>query len=123
RDNGELPNLYALMDVLVLPSLFEGIPRVIMEASAMGVPAVATDVKGNREAVEHGRTGLLVPLADVPALADAIVRVLTDTDRACRMGAESRRLALERFDERRVFDKVKAEYVDLLVKRLDVAKR
>jgi hypothetical protein len=59
------------MDVLVLPSLFEGIPRAIMEGAAMGVPAVATDVRGNREAVVHERTGLLVPLGDVTALSAA----------------------------------------------------
>ncbi len=64
------------MNVLVLPSLFEGIPRVLMEASAMRTPVVATDVKGNREAVMHGRNGLLVPLSDVPALAAALVEVL-----------------------------------------------
>ena len=114
RPNSELPGLYALMDVLVLPSLFEGIPRAVMEASAMWVPAIVTDVKGNREAVEHGRNGLLVPLGDVQALADAIVELLTDREKARRMGKEGRRMALERFDERLVFEKVKAEYGRLL---------
>ena len=51
RANAELPLLYKRMDVLVLPSLFEGVPRVVMEAAAMGTPCVVTDVKGNREAV------------------------------------------------------------------------
>ena len=114
RPNSELPGLYALMDVFVLPSLFEGIPRTVMEASAMRVPAIVTDVKGNREAVEHGRNGLLVPLGDVQALADAIVELLTDREKARRMGEEGRRMALERFDERVVFEKVKAEYARLL---------
>lgn len=114
RPNAELPRLYAAMDVLVLPSLFEGIPRVVMEASAMGLPCVVSDVKGNREAVEHGRTGFVVPLGDVPALADAVVAVLADGDRAERMGAAARQRAVERFDERLVFEKVKAEYVRLL---------
>ncbi len=114
RPNAELPSLYAAMDVLVLPSLFEGMPRVVMEASAMGVPVVATDVKGNREAVEAGANGLLVPLGDVQALADAILAVLTDVALAKRMGEQGRRLALERFDERLVFNKIKAEYADLL---------
>jgi glycosyltransferase involved in cell wall biosynthesis len=114
RPNAELPLLYSLMDVLVLPSLFEGVPRVIMETSAMGVPAVATDVKGNREAVEPGRNGLLVPLGDVPALAGAILEVLTDRKKARRMGAEGRRIAAERFDERLVFRKVRSEYERLL---------
>lgn len=114
RPNEELPLLYSLMDVLVLPSLFEGIPRVVMEASAMGVPAVVTDVKGNREAVIAGHNGLLVPLGDVPALATAISELLSDREKARRMGKEGRRIALVRFDERRVFEKVKGEYARLL---------
>jgi glycosyltransferase involved in cell wall biosynthesis len=114
RPNEELPILYKSMSVLVLPSLFEGIPRVVMEASAMGVPSVVTDVKGNREAVEHGRNGLLVPLGDVQALANAIIHVLTNREDAHRMGEEGRRIALERFDEQLVFEKVKAEYARLL---------
>jgi glycosyltransferase involved in cell wall biosynthesis len=117
RANDELPLLYRCMDVLVLPSLFEGMPRVIMECSAMGVPAVATDVKGNREAIVHGRNGLLVPLGDVPALSDAIFKVLSDPAEADRMGREGRRLAAERFDERLVFEKVKTEYRRLLTQK------
>lgn len=117
RPNAELPGLYSVMDVLVLPSLFEGIPRVVMEAAAMRVPAVATDVKGNREAVESGRSGLLVPLGDVPALAAAVVKVLGDRSGAWQMGEEGRRLALERFDERLVFEKVKAAYAELLARK------
>ncbi len=114
RPNYELPLLYRTMNVLVLPSLFEGMPRAVMEASAMQVPAVVTDVKGNREAIEHGRNGLLVPLGDVQALAEAMVELLTDREKARRMGEEGRRIALQRFDEYRVFDKVRDEYERLL---------
>ena len=57
----DMPTLYALMDVFVLPSYRESFPRVPMEASAMGVPCVVTDIPGCREVVEHGRNGLLVP--------------------------------------------------------------
>ena len=114
RPNEELPLLYAQMDILVLPSLFEGIPRVVMEASAMRTPIVATNVKGNREAVIHDRNGLLIPLGDVQALADAIIAVLTDRQKALNLGAEGHRMAQELFDENLVFDKVKAEYARLL---------
>jgi glycosyltransferase involved in cell wall biosynthesis len=109
-----MPELYALMDVFVLPSHREGFPRAPMEASAMKVPCVVTNIRGCRETVEHGRSGLLVPLGDVQALADAIIELLTDREKARRMGEEGRRMALERFDERLVFDKVKAEYARLL---------
>lgn len=114
RPNSELPGLYSTMDVLVLPSLFEGVPRVLMEATAMRVPLVATDVKGNREVVENEYNGLLVPLGDVDALAAAILKILCDPDLARRMGEAGRQMALERFDERRVFERVKATYARLL---------
>ncbi len=112
--NGDLPPYYKLMSALVLPSLFEGVPRVIMEASAMGVPSVASDVKGNREAVSHEGNGLLVPFGDRRALAEGILRILNEPETARRMGAEALRMAAERFDERRVFSKVKDEYARLL---------
>ena len=112
--NGELPPLYKIMSVLVLPSIFEGVPRVVMEASAMGTPCVVTDVKGNREAVTHDRNGLLVPFGDVPALTSAIVRILTEPDTAQRMSAGARSIAAERFDERVVFERVRSAYARLL---------
>jgi glycosyltransferase involved in cell wall biosynthesis len=110
----DMPELYALMDVFVLPSHREGFPRSPMEASAMKVPCVVTDIRGCREAVEHDRNGLLVPLGDSQALANGIVGLLTDKEKAQQMGEEGRRMALERFDERLVFEKVKAEYARLL---------
>jgi glycosyltransferase involved in cell wall biosynthesis len=123
RDGSELPLFYKLMDVLVLPSIFEGLPRVVMEASAMGVPAVVTDVKGNREAVLHGCNGLLVPLGDVPALAVAVVRVLTDRELATKMGVNGRAMALERFDEQTMFATVKNEYRRLLSEKRRLSTR
>jgi glycosyltransferase involved in cell wall biosynthesis len=109
-----MPELYALMDLFVLPSHRESFPRSPMEAAAMAVPCIVTDISGCREAVEPGLTGLLTPLGDVPALAQAMLTLLTDPNRAQRMGREGRRIALERFDERLVFDRVIAEYARLL---------
>jgi glycosyltransferase involved in cell wall biosynthesis len=113
----DLPELYALMDVFALPSHREGFPRTPMEASAMGVPCVVTDIRGCREVVEHGRNGLLVPLRDIRALADALIELMTDKAKARRMGEEGRRMARERFDEQLVFEKVKAEYARLLAEK------
>jgi glycosyltransferase involved in cell wall biosynthesis len=110
----DMPELYALMDVLVLPSHRESFPRSPMEASAMEVPCVVADIPGCREAVEQDRNGLLVPMGDVEGLAEAMVELLTNRERARRMGEEGRRMALARFDERLVFEKVKAEYARLL---------
>lgn len=110
----EMPLLYGSMSVLVLPSLFEGVPRAVMEAAAMKIPVVATNVKGNREAVEHGTNGTLVPLGDVQALASAIMDLLTDREKATRMGEAGRCLALAHFDEQKVFATIKDEYTRLI---------
>lgn len=110
----DLPELYSAMDVCALPSHREGFPRAPMEACAMGVPIVVTDVRGCREVVENERNGLLVPLKDPQALAAALSRILTSPELASRYSVEARKVAEERFDERLVFEKVQAEYARLL---------
>ena len=110
----DMPLLYGLMDVFVLPSSREGFPRAPMEAAAMGLPCVVTDIPGCREVVEHGRNGLLVPVGSPSALAGAISTLLTHKDLAERMGRSGRQKAIESFDEQRVFATVKAAYARLL---------
>jgi len=110
----DMPEMYALMDLLVLPSYREGFPRAPMEASAMGIPSVVTDIRGCREAVIDGENGLLVPLADPGKLAQAIIALLGDEERRAKMGLAARQLAEQRFDEQKVFDRVLAEYERLL---------
>ncbi len=110
----DMPELYALMDLLVLPSYREGFPRAPMEASAMGVPAVVTDIRGCREAVEPCVNGLLFPAGDSNALASAIIELLGDDERRTAMGAAGRAMAEDRFDEQKVFERVLEEYERLL---------
>lgn len=83
-------DFYAAADVVVLPSLSEGFPFVALEALAMAKPLIATAVNGVPEIVEHGRTGLLVPPRDAPALTLALLRLLRDPEEAARMGAAGR---------------------------------
>jgi glycosyltransferase involved in cell wall biosynthesis len=101
----DVPRAMASMDVFVLPSYREGMPRTIIEAMACGRPVVATDIRGCREEVVHGVTGLLVPVKDPNALAQAIIQTLSDPQRARRMGEEGRRRAETLFDEEKVLDK------------------
>jgi glycosyltransferase involved in cell wall biosynthesis len=110
----DVPELYHSMDVFVLPSHREGFPRAPMEASAMGLPCVVTDVRGCRQAVKHRGNGFLVPVGDANALADAVLAVLADPGLARRLGEEGRRRALLEFDQRLVFATVLAEYERLL---------
>lgn len=109
-----MPALYASMDVLALPSILEGLPRSVMEASAMGVPVVASDVKGNREVVFDGRTGLLSPYGDVAALAESLGRILGDPSLGASMGRRGVEVAKERFDEQGMCGRILAEYARLL---------
>jgi glycosyltransferase involved in cell wall biosynthesis len=110
----DMPELYALMDVFVLPSYREGLPQTLMEAASMGVPAVTTDVRGCREIVEDGATGLVVPAGRPSALADALLRLLRDTELAAGLGLGARSRARARYDERMVFSRLEEIYAELL---------
>ncbi len=105
----DVDRCYAAMDVYVLASHREGFPRAAMEAAAMGLPVVATDVRGCREVVDPGVTGTLVPVRDAAALATAL-RALADRDLRRRLGAAGAIRAREHFDERRVVDTVLETY-------------
>jgi glycosyltransferase involved in cell wall biosynthesis len=88
--------------VYVLPSYREGVPRSTQEAMAMGRAVITTDAPGCRETVDDGVNGFLVPVRDVNALVAAMLRFIENPDLIERMGQQSRRLAEERFDVRRI---------------------
>ena len=104
---------YSAMDVFALASHREGFPRAAMEAAAMGLPVVATDIRGCRQVVEPGATGLLVPVRDPAALAEALRRLVEDPALRARMGDAARARAEEQFDEQRVVDIVMGTYRDV----------
>ena len=102
---GELPDVRAAVakaDVIVLPSYREGIPNSLMEGMAMGKPIITTDVPGCRETVIHDITGVLIPPKNIPALIDAMLYMIIHPEIRSTMGREGRKLALERFDVKRV---------------------
>jgi glycosyltransferase involved in cell wall biosynthesis len=88
---------YAIAELVVLPSLYEGMPLVALEAGAAGRPVVATAVDGTREVVQHGQTGLLVPPRDPEALARAASELLADAPRARRMGLAAQQRVSQHF--------------------------
>lgn len=112
RDDVEA--LYAAMDIYVLASYREGWPRSAMEAAAMGVPVVATDVRGCRQVVDDERSGLLVPVRDAVALAGAIERLARDRELRRSMGAAAKIKARVEFDETRVISIILGVYEQLL---------
>lgn len=105
----QLPAWYRAADVVLVPSRNESFGLVALEASACGVPVVATDVGGLRTAVRDGVTGLLVPGADPAAFAHALADILTDAPRAQAMGEAGVRYA-RRYDWRRAAAGLLAAY-------------
>ena len=103
--------IVANADVIVLPTYYrEGVPRVLLEASAMGKPIIATDTVGCREAVDHEKNGILVPVKDPHALAGAMIRLIESPDMRCQMGKAGRERVMEKFDERFVIERTIDSY-------------
>jgi glycosyltransferase involved in cell wall biosynthesis len=93
----DIADVFAHSNLVVLPSYREGFPKVLIEAAACGRAIITTDVPGCRDAIELNVTGLLVPVRDVAALADAIERLLSDVELRQSMGAAGRKLAEREF--------------------------
>ena len=113
----DMPTAYRASDVFVLPSHREGMPRAAIEASAMQRPVIATDIRGCREVVDAGVTGLLVPPRDPAALASAIGALADDTDARTRYGDAGRARAIEHFDEEQIVQRTLDVYARLLAQR------
>jgi glycosyltransferase involved in cell wall biosynthesis len=115
--NGEIGNIeeiYSLMDIFVLPSYREGFPYSIMEASSMGKSVIATNIRGCREAVKNGVTGILVPPGNSGILAKNIVFLLENPKKSEELGKNGRAKAKKDFDEKLFFDRMEKEYDSLL---------
>jgi len=114
---GHVDDMAALLkavDVSVLPSWREGLPRSLLEAAACGLAIVATDVPGCREVVEHELTGLLVPVRDPASLAAALERLIRDPALRARLGTAARARAEAEFAGRQIFYKTINIYNSLL---------
>lgn len=109
---------YEAADVVVLPSLSEGFPFVVLEALAMAKPLVATKVNGVPEAIEHGQTGLLVDPRDAEGLARAIEVVLEQPELAEKMGRAGSAIVQERFTVDRMIDRTVAVFESALRERV-----
>jgi glycosyltransferase involved in cell wall biosynthesis len=109
----DMRGLLGSVDIVVLPSYREGLPRTLVEAAACGLPLITTDVPGCREVVSDGVDGLLVPMGNGEALAQAIARLQDDPAFARRLGEAARRKARAQFDERIVVERTMAVYAEL----------
>jgi glycosyltransferase involved in cell wall biosynthesis len=89
------------------------VPQALIEAAAMGIPIVASDLPGCREVVEHGSNGWLVPPRDIGRLAESILGLLRDPDLRRRMGLQGRELARQRFGVDRILEQYREVYEEL----------
>ncbi len=110
-------DLLPTFDVYVLPSRLEAFPVSVMEAMQAGVPVVATEVGSIREAVDDGVTGRIVPVEDVPAMADAVRELHDDPATLRAMGERARVVGLERFDADAGVRQWEALYDEVLARR------
>ena len=109
----DVVDLLAMTDVSVLSSVSEGTSIALLESMAAGVPIVATEVGGNSEVVDHGKTGYLVPASDAEALADRVLSVLQDPRQAERLGAAAVRRAEAKYSIRAMLSKTEELYEEL----------
>jgi glycosyltransferase involved in cell wall biosynthesis len=110
----DVPRLLSTMDLFVLPSLNEGMGRVLVEAMAMELPCIASRVSGIPDVVDDRITGRLVPPRDAEALAGAIRTLLEHPDRAVEMGRQGRRKVVPEFGVERMIQKLETLYRELL---------
>ena len=113
----DIPEVLSAFDVFVLSSHDEGMSNAILEAMAMKLPVVATDVGGTGEVVRHGASGLLVPPKRPEPLADAISEILAKPARAGEMGELGREIVVERFSARAMVLQMERLYGELLRER------
>src|SRR5262245_36240031 len=114
----DVPDILREIDIVVHPSLTEGLSNVILEAMAVGIPVVATSVGGNPELVEDGRTGFLIPAENAVEIANSIERLLDAPDMARAFGEQARQRVINEFAIERMLSKTEALYARLIEQRL-----
>lgn len=95
----DLLTYYAASDCFVLPSYREGFPNTVMEAGAMGLACIVTDINGSREIIRDGENGVIVPSKDADALFDAMLMMVRDKEKRERMAGNAREMITDRFEQ------------------------
>ena len=105
---------YEQSDVLVFPSYREGFPNVVIEAGAMELPSIVTDINGSREIIKHGKNGLIIPPRDEQALFDAMKRMVNHPEETIKMAKNARPMVASRYEQGFVRRCLKEYYKEIL---------
>ena len=90
---------YAASDCFVFPSYREGFPNTVMEAGAMDLPCIVTDINGSREIIVDGKNGVIIPSKDVEALYKAMKAMVTDSGKTAHYASQARQMIADRFEQ------------------------
>lgn len=109
----DIDRVLGLVDIFTLPSYREGLPRSVIEAMAMELPTIVTDIRGCREAVIHEKTGLIVPVKNVEKLTQALETLISNPTLRKEYGISGRIRVIEEYDEMLVFERIRLIYKKL----------
>lgn len=115
----DIRSFLAVSNVLVFPSYREGFPNVPMQAGAMGLPCIVTDINGCNEIIKHNVNGIIIPPKKVPVIENAMLELLVDNEKYKYLAKNARPLIIERYEEQTVWQLIKEEY-DAQLKKLDI---
>lgn len=110
----DIREILSCLDILILPSILEGFPMIVLEAMAMAKPIVASDIPGIREQIINGKNGILVPVKDSDALAAAIIKILADRKAAETIGLAARKTVDDQFSIEKMVTQTESLYLSLL---------
>lgn len=105
---------FTIADALVFPSYREGFPNVVMQAGAMGLPAIVSNINGCNEIIAEGENGTIIPVKDADAIKRAMIKMIVDDNYYNNLKENARKMIAERYEQQVVWDALLKEYKDLL---------
>lgn len=107
---------FAIADCLVFPSYREGFPNVVLQAGAMGLPAIVTDINGSNEIIMHGKNGIIIPSQNAIALREAMLKMMTEKAFYNELQQNARKMIVSRYEQKVVWKAILNEYKELEVR-------
>ncbi|MBX9888384.1 MAG: glycosyltransferase family 4 protein [Flavobacteriaceae bacterium] len=106
----EVRSYYSIANALVFPSYREGFPNVVLQAGAMGLPSIVTDINGSNEIIVNGKNGLIIPVKDEVAICEAMQKIVEDSNLYTELKRNSREMIVFRYEQQLVWDAIAMEY-------------